>query len=107
MSKRIKSRTIQKARSTVRLTSGHIIITGSPGGHVPLGVVQLQVPPEELARGELLQLEGDVHGDGDEVAVQGGPTGYYSGNCGIQYDFWQMSMMMLYQTAYRILQFHM
>ena len=40
-----------------------------PGRHVPLFVVQLQVPAEELAGRELLQLEGDVHRDGNEVAV--------------------------------------
>ena len=51
-----------------------------PGWHVPLGVVQLQVPSEELASGELLQLDGDVHGYGDEVAVKIGATGFSTGN---------------------------
>ena len=40
---------------------------------LPGSIVQLEVPLELLAGQELLQLQGDVHGEGDDVVVQHHP----------------------------------
>ena len=39
----------------------------------PLWVVKLSVPLELFARNELLKLEGDIHGEGDDVVVEDHP----------------------------------